>query len=231
MAEVVNIPKVGPSQGGLAREKTSLDNSKKSDEKKPIEKVPLKGTVIQKKPSFASKLKETFIAEDARDVGDYILWDILVPTVKRTIRDIIVGSADRVFLGTGVSSNSSVLHRERGVTYVKRRTDYSSASQSNRPGTRVETRSLPSPQGSRINFGLNDIVFDNYEDASNVLERLVDYLDTYGQVSVDDYFDLIGQTSPYTAQRWGWSSLSSATIINVNGGYFIKLPNPTIIKE
>lgn len=225
MAEVVNIPKVGPSQGGLARERSSLDAPIK-EEKKAIEKVDLKGTVVVKKPSFASRLKETFIAEDARDVGDYILWDILVPTIKRTIRDIIVGSADRVFLGTGVSSSSNSLYRERGVTYV-RRTDYGASSRvSTTKAPKVESRMAPP-----VNFGLDQIVFDNYEDASSVLERLVDYLETYGKATVDDYFDLIGKSAPFTAQNWGWRSLSSATIINTAGGYFIKLPKPIITKE
>ena len=227
MAEVVDIPHVGPSQGGLAREKSSLDTPVKRDEHKAIEKVALKGTVIQKKPSFFSRLKETFIAEDARDVGDYILWDILVPTIKRTIRDIIVGSADRVFLGTGVPSSSSNLVRERGVTRVV--TNYSASTRTTKAA--VDNRPRSSVPSSKINFGLNEIVFDHYEDAASVLERLVDYLDTYGQVSVDDYFDLIGKTSPFTTQRWGWTSLASATIVNTVGGYFIKLPNPIVIKD
>lgn len=226
MAEVVNIPKVGPSQGGLARERSSLDAPLKQ-EQKAIEKVALKGTVVVKKPSFVSRLKETFIAEDARDVGDYIIWDILVPTIKRTIRDIIVGSADRIFLGTGVSSSNSNLYRERGVTYV-RRTDYGAASRPTVKATNVKVENKPQ---SGVNFGLDDIVFDNYEDAASVLERLVDYLDTYGQVTVDDYFDLIDKSSPFTTRNWGWKSLSSATIIHTTGGYFIKLPKPIIIKE
>lgn len=226
MAEVVNIPKLGPSQSSLSRERSSLDAPAKT-EKKEIEKVNLKGTVVVKKPSFISRLKETFIAEDARDVGDYILWDILVPTIKRTIRDIIVGSADRVFLGTGVSSSSSNLYRERGVTYV-RRTDYGAVSRPTIKATGVKVENKPQ---SRINFGLDDIVFDNYEDAASVLERLVDYLDTYGQVTVDDYFDLIGKSSPFTTQSWGWKSLSSASIVTTTNGYFIKLPRPIVIKE
>lgn len=225
MAEVVNVPKLGPSQATLSRERSSLDAPVKT-EKKEIEKVNLKGTVVVKKPSFVSRLKETFIAEDARDVGDYILWDILVPTIKRTIRDIIVGSTDRVFLGTGVPSSSNSLYRERGVTYV-RRTDYGASSRiSTTKAPKVESRMAPS-----VNFGLDQIVFDNYEDAASVLERLVDYLDTYGQVTVDDYFDLIGKSSPFTTQNWGWKSLSSASIVTTANGYFIKLPRPIVIKE
>lgn len=222
MAEVVNVPKV--DKASLTRENSSLSGPIKQTETKPaIEKIQLKGTVVAKKPGFITKLKETFIADDARDVGDYIIWDILVPTIKRTIRDIIVGSADRVFLGASSPNSSSSLYRERGVTYVKR-TDYSSKSA--KPKTQVAARA-----STRSNFHLNEIIFDNYDDAASVLEKMVDYLDTYGKVSVDDYFDLIGHSSDYTSQNWGWTSLNSATIVNTFGGYFIKLPNPVVIKD
>lgn len=223
MAEVIKVPKV--KESSLTRETSTLNGG--TDAKPAIEKVELKGTVVSKKPSFLTKLKDTFIADDARDVGDYIVWDILVPTIKRTIRDVIVGSTDRVFLGTSSPNSSSSLYRERGVTYVKH-TDYSSASKTR---TRNDIRPQSARPSTRTNFHLNEIVFDNYDDAAAVLERLVDYLDTYGKVSVDDYFDLVGQSSDYTSQNWGWTSLASATIVNTFGGYFIKLPNPVVIKE
>lgn len=225
MAEA-DMPKV--KQSNLTRETSSLSGSIEKVEKPAIEKIELKGTVVTKRPSFLSKLKETFIADDARDVGDYIVWDILVPTIKRTIRDVIVGSADRVFLGTSSPNSSSSLYRERGVTFVKSKTDYSSVSRTAKARTERPQETRPV---SRTNFGLNDIVFDNYEDASAVLERMVDYLDTYGKVSVDDYYGLVGQSIDYTAQNWGWTSLSSAIIVNTFGGYFIKLPKPVLIKE
>ena len=223
MAEIVNVPKLGPTQANLTREKSSLDGPVRSVDKPAIEKVELKGTVVAKRPSFLSRLKDTFVAEDIHDVGDYIIWDIVIPTIRRTIRDVIVGAADRVFLGTTTPSTSSNLYRERGVTYVKR-TDYGSASRA-KADTRPQNVARP-----RVNFGIDNIVFDNYEDASSVLERLIDYLDTYGKVSVDDYLDLCGQKQDYTARNWGWLSLSSATIVNVPGGYLIKLPTPVVIK-
>ena len=225
MAEA-DMPKV--KQSNLTRETSSLAGPLANTERPAVEKVELKGTVVTKRPSFLSKLKETFIADDARDVGDYIVWDILVPTIKRTIRDVIVGSADRVFLGTSSPNNSSNLYRERGVTYVKR-TDYSSRS---RNKSTIETKAtVIDTKPTRTNFGLSEIVFDNYDDAAKVLENMVDILDTYGKVSVDEFYGLIGKSIDYTAQNWGWVSLSSATIVNTFGGYFIKLPNPIIIKE
>lgn len=224
MAEV----KMGSVQSGLTREKTSLDTPVVA-ESPHMEKLELKGTVVVRKPSFLSRLKDTFIAEDARDVGDYIVWDILIPTIKRTIRDIIVGAADRVFLGVGTSSVPSSVYRV-GSSTSSRRTDYTASNRlaSKRPGgtgPRIEQRT------NTINFGLDNIIFDKYDDAASVLESLVDCLDRYGQVKVDDYFDLIGQSAPLTfpAQKWGWTSLSTACIVTTINGYFIKLPKPSVL--
>lgn len=221
-----DMPDVSSAQGGLSHEKSSLSGGG-SAPRNDIQKVELKGKVVQKKQSFGDKLKETFIAEDARDVGDYILWDILVPTIKRTIRDIIVGSADRIFLGTGTSSSQNLV-RERGVTRVVTRNDYSAIS-----SRKSTVSSVPAAKtvGRSPNFGLNDVIFEAYDDAANVLDRMVDYLETYGVVRVEDFFDLVGKSTPYTSQNWGWNSLSSASIVTVRGGYFIKLPTPVVIKE
>jgi len=80
MAEVVNIPKV--SQSSLTRESSSLSRPKQ--EKPQVKTVDFEGGVTVKKKSFGDKLKETFIKQDLEDVRDYIIWDIVVPTIART---------------------------------------------------------------------------------------------------------------------------------------------------
>lgn len=220
MAEVVNIPK--PSASYSTREHSSLESGGLSNANRPkASKAELKGSVTVPKPSFARKLKETFIAEDARDVGDYILWDILVPTIKRTIRDIIVGSTDRIFLGTSVQTKSSNLYRERGVTFVR-----------SGPSSNVTAVSNHPAPYKKSNFRLDEIAFDYNDDAQEALDLMVEYLSEYGKVSVDTFFEIIGQSSPYTAENWGWTSLTNATIVrsNFDGKYHIKFPNPVVIR-
>lgn len=225
MAEVVNIPKVETSS--LTREHSSL-NSEPAKEKPAIQKVELKNAVTVKKPSFFKKLRDTFVKEDIADVGDYILWDIVVPTIGRTINDIICGSSNRIFLGSGAPQSSGYLYREKGVTYVRPQTNYSTAS-TRKASQKAAEAVRPA---TRNNFHLDEIIFADYNDAAAVLDRMVDYLETYGQVSVDDYFDLIGRsTTNYVSQDWGWKSLANATIVNTVGGYFIKLPAPVMIKR
>lgn len=224
MAET-EMPKPN-SESSLIREKSSLSGplseTSKTSETKAIAKLP--------KKTFAMKLKETFISEDATSVGDYILWDILVPTVKRTIRDVIVGSADRVFLGS-TTPPSNNLYRSQGVTYVNpSRTNYSSIT---RPQRKVESRqNVQQLTGNRRAFEVLDLIFEDYGKIHQAFDETIDLLDQYGQVSVDQYAEILSQyfngipNMEYTAQNFGWKSLATAEIVKVVGGYYVKFPRP-----
>ena len=232
MAEVIKMPKPGAKESAMTREKSTLD----SVQHVKAEVIPdeEKGVASAPKKSFGQKLKETFIKEDLVDVKEYVLWEIIVPTIGRTINDIICGTSQRIFLG-GPSSSSN-LYRERGVTYVRQNRTVSTQ----KTRQKVETRPLPAQMqaGRSANFECLDLTFDDYAKTQQAFEQMVDYLDTYGQLSVDEYADILAQhfkgvpQPNYTARNWGWTSLSNATIVNASGGgYFIKMPNPVVISE
>lgn len=224
MAEVINVPK--PSSSVMTREHSSLD--------KPVKKegseVEHKEAVILKKPSFGQRLKETFIATDIQDVGDYIVWDIIVPSIGRLINDAICGASNRIFLGGG--STPSNLSYSRGVTRPNV-TNYANRSRSQTQSgvVKVETRPIPA-QRTRSNFNLNNWGPISRPTAETILSRAVDYLEQYGRITVNDYYEIAEEfldfdfKLDYTAQNWGWKSLNTAEIVNVTGGSVIKLPNP-----
>lgn len=242
MAEVIDIPK--PKEGVATREHSSLEGTHavkpKGQATKAAEKVEdgPKGKATAPKKSFGDKLKETFIAEDARDVGDYILWDILVPTIKRTIRDVIVGSADRVFLGTNASGSRN-LYSDRGVTKV-RRVDYGSASRTRSVGGTVETRALPAGtpvSRPRNNFDILQYTYSDREMLTMAFDEMVEYIETYERMTVDDFADILSKhfddipQMDYTAQSWGWRSIATAEIVPaLGGGYMLKMPRPVVVK-
>lgn len=231
MAEVVNIPKVSASS--LTRENSSLSAPVKK-EKPEIQKVDYKGGVTVKKQSAWSKFTETFIKEDLPDVGDYILWDIIVPTIARTINDIICGASNRIFLGSGYSQPNNI-YRSQGVTYVKR-TDYGAQSRTTTTQTRSAQRnSAQRTTERRPSFNASDVRFNFQEGANDVLSAMVDYLEVYPSLTVNEFFELADAgTPPYTAENWGWTrdDINNAVVLgNIHEGYFIKLPNPRYIKE
>ena len=85
------------------------DNSHKSrNEKKELpegkraEKV-VHGKVKTKKNDMR-KFTDIFIAEDAANVKNYILMDVIVPSLKKAIYDLIVGALDMSLYGVRLQS-------------------------------------------------------------------------------------------------------------------------------
>lgn len=68
-------------------------------------------------------------------------------------------------------------------------------------------------------------IFDTRGDAEKFLSDMEEIINTYGCVSVTDYYELVGFNSKsFTESKFGWTTLKSATVFRVNGGYTIKLP-------
>ena len=133
--------------------------------------------------------------------------DVLVPTIKRAIVDIVTDAVNMIFLGgTGRGkSNSS------GVNYVS----YSRFSdpKDHRPELRVANR-----------FDYDSIVFEYRSDAEAIIEQMEGIIASYGFVTVADLYDMAGRSHPYTSNDYGWTSLRSADVVRTREGYILKLP-------
>lgn len=184
---------------------------KEEMKEKKVEKV-VKGKVRRKKKSSMTKFADVFVAEDASNVVDYIWMDVLIPTIKNTISDIITNGVDMMLWGA-VKGNK----RRPSNTYVSYR-DYSSR---DRRDDRTATR--------RSGYSFDDIVIPSHQEADEVLEKMDEIIDRYDIVSVSDYYDLVGETGNYTDNKYGWSSLRTAEVVRVRDGYIIKLPKPKVI--
>lgn len=75
-----------------------------------------------------------------------------------------------------------------------------------------------------------DIVLASRSDAEEVLTQLRDLLYDYGVVTVSDLYDLVGITSKFTDNKYGWTNLKTAVIKGVRTGYLLDLPTPQEIK-
>lgn len=175
---------------------------------KKLEKV-VTGKVEIKKKSALAKIRDTFIAEDADKVGNYILLDVLVPSIKKAIVDIIKSSADMIFGVKGSSSNSGTKYTYGGTPYVS----YSSANKK------------PEPINvSRSQYEVGDIIFENRSDAEEVLDKLGELISVYGQASVADLCELVNAPYEYVANKYGWKNIHDAVPIRVPNGYSLRLP-------
>ena len=176
-------------------------------DRKKVEKV-VHGRVRTKPKSGISKITDIFISEDAANVKSYIVMDVLVPAVKKAISDIVRDGIDMILYGESRGRKNS-----SASGYVSYR-DYS----------RSDDRDRFRDSRSRSSYAHDDIVLDSRGEAEEVLTRMDELIDTYGNVSVADLYDLVGKSSEYTDNKYGWTNIRNAEPIRVRDGYMLKLP-------
>lgn len=189
----------------------SLENKKS--------KSVVKGEVkIAKKP-FLVKVKENFIDDEADTIGDYILKDIIIPTVKDLIYNMVTGALDVSLYGSyrrgrGRSNN------DPNKSYVSYSSYYNGKKDREPHADRRQKRASD-----------QNLLFRDRRDAEDVLSRMLDYLDEYPAVTVADFYDICGKSSEteFTDNKYGWTSLKGVKIRKTRDGYIIDLPRPTLI--
>lgn len=170
---------------------------------KKVEKV-VSGTVKTRKKSGLQKFASIFVPEDVEDVKGYIIEDIVVPAVKDIILDAV-----RVVLG--VEKRSSSRNSTSRASYRKYYDDR-------------DRRDSREPRGVRTSIDFDDIILDTRAEAENVLQQMDDLIATYQLVSIADLHDLVGESSNYTDNKYGWTNIRTASVVRVRDGYMIKLP-------
>lgn len=204
----------------------SNKNSKSEPTRRPredknIQKV-TSGKVVQRQKGLASRIRETFTGDDAKSVGTYILFDVVIPAAKNMISEAGSQFIERMLFG-------DVRDRHRSTS----RTNYTTYSRStprssyNRPPTPRPGRDIS--YRARATHDFDEVVLESRGEAEEVLDRLHDLLRDYDMASVADLYDLVGVTSSFTDDRWGWMDLSGSSISRVREGYLLNLPRPVSI--
>lgn len=194
-------------------------NSHRSKEKQAVKHEPLQehktekvvtGNVKQRKKSGLSKAGSIFMPGDVDSVKSYILMDVLVPSIKRAISDIVCNGINMLLgepnRGKSGSPGARVSYRQYYQQDDKR--DYA------RPRAKAQ-------------YSYDDIVFDDRGDAEMVLSRMEELLGRSEVVSVADLFDMAGITCNYTDNKYGWTDLENAHVEWTRDGYVIRLPRAT----
>ena len=188
-------------------------NSDRAKEKREI--VPIAKARV-KRESTARKVVGEIIREDARSVGETVLWDVIIPTVKNLISDTVTRGIESMLYG--------------GDSRPRSRNSYSDYSGYSRPkGSRdrpAERRSARQAEPER-----NEIIFDSRSDANDVIDRMSDLIDQYGQASLADLNALIGASSNFIDDNWGWTDMSSFNVRQVRDGFMLTHDEPQSLKQ
>jgi len=220
----------------VPEESTLKPNShayKKEQESKPpkLKAVAKGSTTPDKGGTLGDKLARTFIKEDTQSVGEYLLFDVLVPAAKNAISDMV---------STGV--NMLLFGENRPIGGIKRNGDSSYVSYNNYyRGNRRYSSSYDDPfEGKYATRGdvqrretrkFDQVEVPSRQEAEQVLNALVDRTILYGIASVADLYDLAGVPSVYTDNDWGWDSLEGSRIERTRHGYVIRVPQPHLLEE
>lgn len=171
---------------------------------------------VKTKKNEVRKWTDMFISEDARNVKGYILMDVIVPSIKKAVYDLIVGTLDMSLYGGHGGGKRPTSDK---VSY---RTDYSDISRRNE-------RRLNDSRDSAV-YNYDDIVVETRAEAETVLIRMDEIMAEYGTVRVADLYDLVGATGNYTDNNYGWTDIQNARVVRVPDGYKIKMPRATALK-
>lgn len=206
------------SHKSRAEKAAQTDKSVKSENNEPIngkraDKI-VHGKVKTRKNEMR-KLTDVFISEDVANVKTYILMDVLIPSIKKAIYDIIVNSLDMSLFGGRGGGRRPTADRVsfRDYNGVSRRDDR----------TYSGNRTLSG-------YSYDDIVLETRGEAEAVLSRMDEIMDEYEIVRVADLYDLVGITGDYTDNKYGWTNIRNAEVVHVRDGYKIKMPRAMPIR-
>lgn len=193
-------------------------NEKKQPENNQIEKRAEKVVhgKVKTKTNNARKLTDIFISEDVANVKNYILMDVIVPSIKKAVYDLIVGTLDMSLYGG--RGNGGKRPTADKISYR----DYNSVS-------RRDDRSYGSTR-TASGYTYDDIVVETRGEAESVLARMDEIMEEYEQVRVADLYDLVGISGDYTDNKYGWTNIRNARVVRTRDGYKIEMPRAIALK-
>ena len=161
-------------------------NSHKSKREKRCDKI-VTGSVKTKKKSEVRKFTDVFISDDISKVKESVVFDILIPSFKKIISEVVTNGIDMILYGEmGHTKKSGVAASK--VSY-RNYSDYSNERRSYRPAT-------------RSTYSYDEVILGSRGDAEAVLMRLEETIDDYGFASVGDLYDIVGVTGSYTDNNY-----------------------------
>lgn len=195
------------------------------------------GGKLHKKNKLQKMTRSVFNSED-NSVGHYIIDDVVAPTIKKSVSDIVsnVASSAADLLSNFVDA---LLYGEDAPTIRKNKeaakTSYSSYSRDKK-----EPRRSILSMRSISRFHADEITFANRTRAELAKKSLESDIINYGNVSLYEYCEKVLSDNelndiPWTYKDYVWDdpeSIRESRVIRagVSGEYFIDLPEPRPIK-
>lgn len=180
----------------------------------------ISGSAVERKEPLRKKFLQAYAGDSAQSVGQYILMDVIVPSTKNMISDMVTQGINRLLFGgsrpvqNGVRSNV-------GGGYGKF---------FNGGGQQQAQQNPQVVHQARAAHQLGEIVLQTRSDAELVIDELRALIEAYGNAKVANLYSLVGITGDFTNQSYGWTNLARAGVIQIREGYLLDLPKPEILR-
>ncbi|MET0786959.1 MAG: hypothetical protein ABWY25_09650 [Paenisporosarcina sp.] len=203
------------------------NSNKNKDEplipEKKVEKI-VTGEAIQRSKPVGRKFKEVFFGGDFKYASRFVVADVILPRLRDLLVDIAWKGTSRLVYGESD-------HR-------RRHPEFESRTQYNVPVNRASTAFFrtpdprerpyipdqPHPYRRPVRRDYKEVVLADRAEAERVVERMYDLLEKYEIVTLADLYDLCGFATSHIDNKWGWTSLTNAQVVQVREGYLIDLP-------
>lgn len=182
-----------------------------TEERRKVEPVTT-GVIKTKKRNGIGKWIDLFLEQDAPKIKSYVVSEVFLPALKKAL----MGSIDMVFPGGQVSGYSSDYSSKPKIRYSQ---------YANEPNYQKATGTIL----AKDTVEYPDIEYPSRGAAERVLLSMHEIHREFNNVSLAELFELSKVDHPYTYVKYGWTSLNGVEVVRRGDGYFIKLPQATLI--
>lgn len=173
---------------------------------------------------------DKFVTEDLGHIKDYVVKDVLVPNVKRSIDEIVTNTI-KMILYKGNPPKSSIFapSKIQYGSYFGNGAPWNSAPNFNPSAKKDSNQSVNDKYKSSV-YNYENILIPSKSEAEAVLMQLTELVDTYGKAAVSDLYEIVGITGNYTDGNYGWTNLVTAYSEKVGDGYMLVLPKAKVLQ-
>ena len=179
--------------------------------------------------TLGEKIRKSMPAADLNDATSYIVDEVFIPALLNGISDAWHGVGDIFFgpsSGRGRARRSSNNQKSK-VSWTSYDAYYESDND--------RRRSISRDSSVYSDLDYNTITMDTHWEAVDVRDDMLDYLERYHRLSINDYYDIlrdrlkISISSDPTDVKYGWTNLSRSEVKHCRDGYYIWLPRPQLL--
>lgn len=185
--------------------------------------------VTMKKKSLARKITENFAGDEVGNVGEYILFDVILPSAKSMISDAVSQGIERMLFGDSTRRRSSSFGGRTGGNTAYNRM-HSSSNTFNAGASQPAAKPANISDRARSRHDFSEIGFETRLAAEQVIDAMLDQVQRYGTCTVSDLYDAVGIGSDFADNKWGWTDLRGSRVRGVRGGFILELPETEELK-